>query len=718
MEIILIIFGLFLLISFTYNFINNKDLSILPEFLEDENEELRYKSDYLYRQSERVLTKTRLFYQKISWPFNYIRFKVIHLKSADSFFIFKTINFILLIASYYMIKFFPPIGFILSVFSISSVLYLVILKIRIKSTPNFTFILSSKKNDKSFLKELMIKFEKIRYNLFLKDSLKIELNNNKSASFIPAIDKIREFTFGNGFMFFLLTYGILAILQRIFLRHIMFDDTVFTPLYIAIPVIAGSIGKKTGFFSGLLGFWMVFSMIFPTKLNLLFVDYNFKFEGWNSPLLIFLSLSICLGLIGYISGLLINKNNYAPISILLWIIPTYIFASGNLTDIHFWGTILIAIGLSFLGLYYFEINPANNIIKRIGMINNKKKTTIIILAIIIISILFHFAMTNKLEHQRTFHQRSLDQSTEHIFFKPIINFENKIDISEISILFSSNLHNNDRIYLDGYKKQHRNNSKFTFKITPGIHNLGIRYEGYDPINYKFSILNGEIKQIKFTLPKRVGKLDLKSMPSDVSIYSNGKYIGKTPVIMDNLNPGRYEISYQLSNEHIPIKKYYDVEINKTIEDTVYIKAKPGTLSISTSSSAIISLDERRIINESTQPPGNYNLKIRMPNAVGLDAFEKEITIYSDRTTNITHIFPSFGSLSIKCRPAGKIFIDDKLYKNNSSSVYIGSIVEGIHSIKIKKFGYATYTGTITINKNSTTKVSYNYSFSKKTWVKR
>ena len=92
--------------------------------------------------------------------------------------------------------------------------------------------------------------------------------------------------------------------------------------------------------------------------------------------------------------------------------------------------------------------------------------------------------------------------------------------------------------------------------------------------------------------------------------------------------------------------------------------------------------------------------------------------FSPPTTNITHIFPSFGSLSIKCRPAGKIFIDDKLYKNNSSSVYIGSIVEGIHSIKIKKFGYATYTGTITINKNSTTKVSYNYSFSKKTWVKR
>jgi PEGA domain. len=87
-----------------------------------------------------------------------------------------------------------------------------------------------------------------------------------------------------------------------------------------------------------------------------------------------------------------------------------------------------------------------------------------------------------------------------------------------------------------------------------------------------------------------GSLDLRSVPDNVSVTVNGNYKGKTPVVVDNLDPGTYQVvfsRFDYEQFSTPAK----VEAGSITEVTATLVPKTGSLVINTTpSGAAISID--------------------------------------------------------------------------------------------------------------------------------
>ncbi|WP_292368113.1 PEGA domain-containing protein [Methanoregula sp. UBA64] len=87
-----------------------------------------------------------------------------------------------------------------------------------------------------------------------------------------------------------------------------------------------------------------------------------------------------------------------------------------------------------------------------------------------------------------------------------------------------------------------------------------------------------------------GSLDLRSVPDNVSVTVNGNYKGKTPVVVDNLNPGTYQVVFSRF-DYEPFSTPAKVESGSITEVTATLVPKTGSLFINTTpSGAAISID--------------------------------------------------------------------------------------------------------------------------------
>jgi len=87
-----------------------------------------------------------------------------------------------------------------------------------------------------------------------------------------------------------------------------------------------------------------------------------------------------------------------------------------------------------------------------------------------------------------------------------------------------------------------------------------------------------------------GSLDLRSVPDNVSVSVNGNYKGKTPVIVDNLAPGTYQVAFS-KFDYEQFSTPAKVESGSVTEVTATLVPKTGSLVINTTPlGAAISID--------------------------------------------------------------------------------------------------------------------------------
>lgn len=99
-----------------------------------------------------------------------------------------------------------------------------------------------------------------------------------------------------------------------------------------------------------------------------------------------------------------------------------------------------------------------------------------------------------------------------------------------------------------------------------------------------------VPSISVATPVVPGSLDLRSVPDNVSVTVNGNYKGKTPVVVSDLDPGTYQITFSKFNYEdysTPAK----VESGSSTEVTATLVPETGSLVINTTpSGAAISID--------------------------------------------------------------------------------------------------------------------------------
>jgi hypothetical protein len=104
-----------------------------------------------------------------------------------------------------------------------------------------------------------------------------------------------------------------------------------------------------------------------------------------------------------------------------------------------------------------------------------------------------------------------------------------------------------------------------------------------------SVTLGE-PSVSVDTPVQPGGMDLQSVPDGASLMINGEYRGKTPLVISNLPPGKYTVSFSRFG-YVGVSTQVMVEPGKIAEAVATLQPETGTLPVnSTPSGARVLLD--------------------------------------------------------------------------------------------------------------------------------
>jgi hypothetical protein len=86
--------------------------------------------------------------------------------------------------------------------------------------------------------------------------------------------------------------------------------------------------------------------------------------------------------------------------------------------------------------------------------------------------------------------------------------------------------------------------------------------------------------VSVATPSIPGSLDIRSVPANVSVVVNGNYKGSTPLVVSNLDPGTYQITFSRF-DYEKFSTSAAVESGAITEVTATLQPKTGTLVINT-----------------------------------------------------------------------------------------------------------------------------------------
>jgi tetratricopeptide (TPR) repeat protein len=258
-------------------------------------------------------------------------------------------------------------------------------------------------------------------------------------------------------------------------------------------------------------------------------------------------------------------------------------------------------------------------------------------------------------------------------------------------------------------------------ITQGKHKLKITKTGYQDYKQEITVSSDKTTEVlaKLTvIPPSYGKIKVTSTPSSAKVFFDaGQYIGKTPLTIDKVSPGKHKVTlvlvdYEKYAEEVEVIAVKTINISTTL---VSIKPKPpayGSLKISSSpDKAKVYLNNEYlgttplILNQ--LKPGDYQSKLSKD---GYQDWIKKVTVVTSKT-NILSVsliakpkpVPAYGKFSIDSTPSSaQIYLNDK--PKGTTPLTLDN-PPGTYQLKLTKEGYQDWQQEITIIANQATRVS-------------
>jgi tetratricopeptide (TPR) repeat protein len=151
----------------------------------------------------------------------------------------------------------------------------------------------------------------------------------------------------------------------------------------------------------------------------------------------------------------------------------------------------------------------------------------------------------------------------------------------------------------------------------------------------------EIRAELTAIPSSYGKIKVTSIPSSTKVYINNTYKGTTPLTVDQLKPGDYQLKLSKDGYQDWSKKV-TVVISKTNTLSVSLIAIPkptpvyGQLSVNSTPAAQVFLNDKvkgaTPLTLDNLTPGTYTLKLTQE---GYQDWQQKINIVTGETTQIT-----------------------------------------------------------------------------------
>ena len=235
-------------------------------------------------------------------------------------------------------------------------------------------------------------------------------------------------------------------------------------------------------------------------------------------------------------------------------------------------------------------------------------------------------------------------------------------------------------------------------LRSGDYSLTASASGYVDLNHKFIVDQSDHSQIKLTMEKMPGHLNLTSKPISSQIFLNTEQIGTTPFNIKSLAPGSYEIN-------LKVPRYKTETMNIKIEgldiqQNLHVDLKPDWGFIELKSSpkdADIKINGKTIGKTPFLAPILSTGELVSISFPGYKAWSKKLSINAGETKKLSEIIlaPADGIIDLNTNPSGAtITVDGKYRGNTPATLYVDAEKE--HSISVFLNGYSTQKHAISL----------------------
>jgi len=253
------------------------------------------------------------------------------------------------------------------------------------------------------------------------------------------------------------------------------------------------------------------------------------------------------------------------------------------------------------------------------------------------------------------------------------------------------------IYIDG---EIVGNRIFSGRITPGTHTVEVSKKNFVSQTKIIEVLKGDEFKLSFNLDKLYGKISLSSDPQGAKVYLNKKLIGLSPIYIDSLDMGEYDVmvvkdDYKPWSQTIQINSGATLPLNAVLlwGEKVTIISTPvetegADVFVNGELKGKTPLDTRLL-------SGTYKVELKKR---AWDFFSSDLEIMGDRYVSYNMVQSPF-NLNISTIPKNaKIKLDGKEIGKTPLVIY--SLKSGDKQISVSRRGYKPIDEYIFIEKEN------------------
>jgi hypothetical protein len=234
--------------------------------------------------------------------------------------------------------------------------------------------------------------------------------------------------------------------------------------------------------------------------------------------------------------------------------------------------------------------------------------------------------------------------------------EHEIDVQLEPIFGEVNVEsdNETTIYIDG---EFAGRGRWNGRLVSGIHSFVAKKEKFDSDSIKIKVELGRTHDINLRPKPKCGILKVVTVPFKAKVFLNDQEYGSTPITINDLLIGTYNLKVIKSGYQDMIQKI-DIEEGKICEfDEKLIKGNK-TIITSTPSGARVYISDEYIGNTPIQPilsDGEYDLKLIYKSS---QVINKAIKVDGKRNNEWDFEFKESKSISFSSSPySSQVFID-------------------------------------------------------------
>ncbi|MBC8552808.1 MAG: PEGA domain-containing protein, partial [Candidatus Brocadiales bacterium] len=255
---------------------------------------------------------------------------------------------------------------------------------------------------------------------------------------------------------------------------------------------------------------------------------------------------------------------------------------------------------------------------------------------------------------------------------------------------------NATIHIDG-KKVGETPETIT-DLSPGMHLVEVIMAGYEIWSESVDVRGDMENTLTAKLQEITGSIDIKSNPSEATIYLDGEKIATTPDSLQSVAIGMHEVEIKMEG-YAEWKKTLNVKKGKEITLIATLQLNTGTVGIeSDPAEAIVFLGGKEVGNSPVSLTGIkigiYEVELQKE---GYVSWKKTIKIKAGRVNSLTAKLTEIpAAININSEPSNAIVCIDGKETGNTPAI-ITNLTAGKHLVEVRMNGYEIWCDNVNID---------------------